>query len=235
MEQTHAAALPPAASRSRGVADASHPARHDTGHILAGDNARSGAAGDHHTHPGKRREFRWGTGYADTTASNGVMRTGIFYRSEVLNLSNADLATLSSLGITRDIDLRTPAEIAATPDRVPNDAVYINVNIFGTPSEPPPGSPSTPAAAAAQFAAQYRTFVTNPVERQGFGTVLIDLANAHGSALYYCSEGKDRTGWSSALLQSIADVSPAAIMKGYLATDQYEAQQTASRVSAASQ
>src|SRR5690242_17268702 len=37
-----------------------------------------------------------GSGFADTTANNGVMRTGVFYRSEVLNVSNADLATLSS-------------------------------------------------------------------------------------------------------------------------------------------
>ena len=35
-----------------------------------------------------------GTGFADTTANNGVMRTGVFYRSEVLNLSNPDFATL---------------------------------------------------------------------------------------------------------------------------------------------
>src|SRR5689334_8592724 len=53
-----------------------------------------------------------GTGLANATAHDGVMRTGIIYRSEVLNVSNADLATLSSLHITRDIDLRTPSEIA---------------------------------------------------------------------------------------------------------------------------
>ncbi|HTI83756.1 MAG TPA: tyrosine-protein phosphatase [Acetobacteraceae bacterium] len=173
-----------------------------------------------------------GSGFADTTANNGVMRTGVLYRSEVLNVSNADLATLSSLGLTRDIDLRTPAEIAATPDRIPTGAVYINVNIFGTPSPPPPGSPPTPQAAATQFAAQYRTFVTNPVERHGFGTVLIDLAHAPGSALYHCSAGKDRTGWTSALLQTIAGVSPAAIMNGYLATGQYEAHQIAVQLAA---
>ena len=171
-----------------------------------------------------------GTGFSDTTAHDGVMRTGVFFRSEVLSVSDADLATLSSLAITRDIDLRTPAEITATPDRIPNGAVYVNVNIFGTPYPPSPGSPPTPQAAAAQFAATYQTFVTNPVERQGFGTVLIDLAHAPGSALYHCTEGKDRTGWTSALLQSIAGVSPSAIMNGYLATDQYEAQQIASRL-----
>ena len=108
-----------------------------------------------------------GTGFADTTANDGVMRTGVFYRSEVLNVSNADLATLSSLHITRDIDLRTPSEIAMTPDRVPTGAAYTNVNIYGTPSPPPPGSLTTQAAAVAQFETQYRAFVTDPVERAG--------------------------------------------------------------------
>jgi hypothetical protein len=75
-----------------------------------------------------------GTGFANSTAHDGVMRTGVIYRSEELNVSNADLATLSSLHITRDFDLRTPSEIATTPDRVPAGATYINVNIFGTQS-----------------------------------------------------------------------------------------------------
>jgi protein-tyrosine phosphatase len=164
-----------------------------------------------------------GTGFADPTAHNGVMRTGVIYRSAALTVSDADFATLSALHITRDIDLRTPGEIAGAPDRVPLGATYINVNIFGTPSQPSSGSPATPAAAAAQAATGYRTFVTNPVERSGFGTVLIDLAHASDAALYHCESGKDRTGWTSALLQSIAGVPAATIMQDYLATNQYTA------------
>ena len=166
-----------------------------------------------------------GTGFADTAAQNGVMRTGVFYRSEVLNVSNADLAALSSLHITRDIDLRTPSEIAATPDRVPIGAVYSNANIYGTPAPPPPGPLATQAAAVALFESQYRAFVTDPVERAGFGAVLADLAHTSDAALYHCSAGKDRTGWTSVLLQSIAGVAPATIMNGYLATNLYEAGQ----------
>jgi protein tyrosine/serine phosphatase len=171
-----------------------------------------------------------GTGSADTTANNGVIRTGVFYRSEVLNVSNADLATLSSLHIALDIDLRTPSEIAMRPDRVPNGATYVNVNIYGTPSPAPLGTPTTAAQAVAQFESQYRAFVTNPVERAGFGTVLIDLAHAGESALYHCSAGKDRTGWTSALLQSIAGVAPVTIMNDYLASNRYEAGKIAAEV-----
>ena len=173
-----------------------------------------------------------GTGFADITAHNGVMRTGVFYRSEVLNVSNADLATLSALHITLDIDLRTPSEIAMTPDRVPSGATYVNVNIYGSPSPPQSGTPTTAAQATAQFASQYRAFVTDPVQRAGFGTVLIDLAHSDESALYHCSAGKDRTGWTSALLQSIAGVAPATIMNDYLASNRYEAGKITSELAA---
>lgn len=171
-----------------------------------------------------------GTGFADTTANNGVMRTGEFYRSEVLSLSDADLATLSSLHITLDIDLRTPTEISAARDRVPLGATYINVNIYGSPSPPPVGSPATTAAAIAQFQGMYQAFVTNATERTNFGTVLTDLAHSDIAALYHCSAGKDRTGWTSALLQSIADVPLPTIMNDYLATNQYEASEIAAQL-----
>ena len=47
-----------------------------------------------------------GTGFADTTSNNGVMRTGVIYRSDVLALNGADLATISTLHIALDIDLQ---------------------------------------------------------------------------------------------------------------------------------
>jgi len=109
-----------------------------------------------------------GTGFANPTAHDGVMRTGVFYRSEVLNVSDADLATLTALHLAQDIDLRTPSEIATTPDRVPPGTTYRNVNIYGTPSPPENGVPTSPAEAAAHFAAAYRNFVADPVQRAAF-------------------------------------------------------------------
>ena len=57
-----------------------------------------------------------------------------------------------------------------------------------------------------------------PVQRAAFGTVLLTLAHDSGPDLYHCAAGKDRTGWTSAILESIAGVSSATIMKDYLAT-----------------
>ena len=79
-----------------------------------------------------------GTGFADTTSHDGVMRTEVFYRSGRLHeLSDADWTTLSSLNIKLDIDLRTPSEVRQYPDRVPAGATWINVNIYGTDAPPP--------------------------------------------------------------------------------------------------
>lgn len=164
-----------------------------------------------------------GTGLVNPTSNFGLMRTGIFYRSSVLTLSSTDLATISRFGIGRDIDLRTPTEIAATPDVVPLGAMYTNINVSGLPSLPPtsPAVLASQAATLSTFQTGYRTFVTDPAMRAGFGTVLTTLAHDPGPDLFHCSDGKDRTGWTAALLESIAGVSPATIMQDYLASNTY--------------
>jgi protein tyrosine/serine phosphatase len=180
-----------------------------------------------------------GTGFVDTTSNNGVMRTGVFYRSEALSaLTSADSGTLfSKLRIGLDIDLRTPSEIQgpanppsspnAGADIYPDGVYYTKVNIYGTPSTPstltstPPVTDGT--TAGTYMTTTYQNFVTDPVQRAAFHTVLIDLANEADPALYHCSGGKDRTGWTSMLLQSIAGVSPTTIMQDYMASNNYMA------------
>lgn len=164
-----------------------------------------------------------GTGFANATSHNGIMRTGVFYRSTRLgDLSPDDLATISGLGISRVIDLRTPSEILAAPDvRLPG-ASAVNFNIYGTydPTKPPVTSVE---AVVAYSHSLYQGFVTDPVQRDALQSVLLDLANTSGSELYHCAGGKDRTGWVSAVLESIAGVSSQTLMNDYLATNLYSA------------
>jgi len=175
-----------------------------------------------------------GTGLANATSSNGVMRTGVFYRSEALTqLSAADWVTLSGLHISLDIDLRTPSEIAgpvtatapnAGMDWVPAGANYLNVNIYGSWSPPGPSSPiASPADSVGFFESLYRGFVGNQADRTGFHDALIAMATAQGAVLFHCSAGKDRTGWTAVLLQSIAGVPQVVILNDYLATNAYMA------------
>lgn len=174
-----------------------------------------------------------GTGYSNATNHGGVMRTGVFYRSTELGVIDADdLSTLSALGITRVIDLRTPSEVAALPDITPTGADEVYHNIYSTPSPASPvidpsASVDTNVANVRSYSyALYRDFVINPgnpVEQETLRAILLDLATTPGPVLYHCSGGKDRTGWVSTMLSSIAGVPPATIMLDYMATNSYTA------------
>ena len=151
-----------------------------------------------------------GTGFADTTSHGGAMRTGVFYRSSELHLlKDFDWTTISALNIKLDIDLRSPSQFIPEFDKVPNGATWINVDIFG--GNNPSGSPED----------MYSDFVSVKLEREAFRRVLLDLARSRDPALYHCEAGKDRTGWTSMLLQKIAGVSSTTIMKDYMASNKY--------------
>ncbi len=168
---------------------------------------------------------------AYSTAHDGTMRAGVFYRSNAITPSAADLATLNSLGIKAVYDLRTPSEIASTPDTMLNGATYQNIDIIGATTS---GSNITnisfnsAADAVAMMEQTNRAFVNDAGMRSQFGTLFNALASVDAAQLFHCTAGKDRTGWTAAVLQSIAGVDNATIMANYLATNDY----TAARVAA---
>jgi protein-tyrosine phosphatase len=182
-----------------------------------------------------------GSGSPDQTSNGGVMRMGTFYRSEALTqLTLGDWTILSGLNIGLDIDLRTPGEITGTPsimapnagaDWVPNGASYLNVNIYGSTNPPPTDNVTTPGQALTYMTNTYRGFASDTGEMANFRTVLLALANEEAAALFHCSGGKDRTGWTAMLLQTIAGVPSNTIMQDYLATNQYMAASIAAALS----
>lgn len=68
------------------------------------------------------------------TSSGLKLRRGVIYRSNALAPALPDLATLETLNIRADYDLRTPGEIAQQPDIPPSGASYLNINLLGTPT-----------------------------------------------------------------------------------------------------
>ncbi|MDH1011031.1 tyrosine-protein phosphatase [Pseudomonas nicosulfuronedens] len=172
-----------------------------------------------------------GTTTAYTTSNDGVMRSGVFYRSNALTPKGTDLAVLNSLGISNVYDLRTPSEIAGTPDTLPAGAAYQNIDIIGstTSGANVTNISFTSAAQAVEMMEETnRAFVSDAGMRGQFTTLFNELAAADGAALFHCTAGKDRTGWTAAVLLSIAGVDSATIMENYLATNDY----TAARVKA---
>ncbi|SDQ60478.1 Protein tyrosine/serine phosphatase [Pseudomonas sp. UC 17F4] len=172
-----------------------------------------------------------GTTHAYSTAHDGTMRSGVFYRSNALTPSPADLATLNGLGIKAIYDLRTPDEIAATPDTLIEGARYRNIDIIGnntSGADITRVSFTSAADAIAMMQETNRAFVNDAGMRGQFTTLFNELAAGDGAALFHCTAGKDRTGWTAAVLLSIAGVDSATIMDNYLATNDY----TAARVAA---
>ncbi|CAI8780477.1 protein-tyrosine phosphatase [Pseudomonas sp. IT-P2] len=167
-----------------------------------------------------------GTTTAYSTAHDGTMRAGVFYRSNALTPTAADLATLNGLGIKSVYDLRTPSEIASTPDTMPSGATYQNIDIIGSTTS---GANITTvsfksaADAIAMMQETNRAFVSDAGMRGQFGALFNELAGVDGAALFHCTAGKDRTGWTAAVLLSIAGVDNATIMSNYLATNDYTA------------
>lgn len=176
-----------------------------------------------------------GTTTAYTTANDGTMRSGVFYRSNALSGSAADIATLNTLGITAVYDLRTASEIAATPDSPLTGATYTNIDIIGSATsgaDITTVSVTSAAAAVAMMQDTNRAFVSDAGMRSQFATLFNDLASTDGAALFNCTAGKDRTGWTAAVLLSIAGVDSATIMANYLATNDYTATRVAATLAA---
>ncbi|MFI8079806.1 tyrosine-protein phosphatase [Kitasatospora sp. NPDC086009] len=78
--------------------------------------------------------------------------------------------------------------------------------------------------AAAMMTGLYRWFVTDPVARERFATVLRLLAAPDGAPLlFHCSAGKDRTGWTAAVLLTALGVDRETVFADYLLTNERSA------------
>ncbi|MFC5729221.1 MULTISPECIES: tyrosine-protein phosphatase [Nocardioides] len=160
-----------------------------------------------------------GPGYA--TADGSALRTGVFFRSNDLRLTDADHGLVQGLGLRTVIDLRSDLEIAAHPDPEVPGATPLRFDASGIPMEQVAQLASRDAAVALMQDV-YRSFVTHQRSRSAFGAVLTRLADG-GPQLFHCTAGKDRTGWVAALLLHIAGVDDPTIESDYLLTNAYAA------------
>ncbi|MBN3755090.1 protein-tyrosine-phosphatase [Paraburkholderia sp. Tr-20389] len=172
-----------------------------------------------------------GTAAGYPTVDGRVVRRNAFFRANALTENTADAAVLDSLGITAVYDLRTPAEIDRAADMLPANALYQKINVTGHEDVMMPAADSAASAVSSMEHAQ-RFYVTDPVQRAAFGSLLTQLATTPGPQLIHSSAGKDRAGWAAALLLSIANVPFDVIMQDYLLSNTYLANSISARVEA---
>lgn len=141
--------------------------------------------------------------FRDPSASSDHMISGVFYRSSRLtNASSKDVTKLSRLlkgGLI--IDLRETADRLASPDKSIPGTSRRNLPMTGTTN--------------------YTKFVRNKSDRIALGKVITAIANAKGRVLVHCTYGKDRTGWTVAMVMYAIGDSDTAVMNEYMKSSSY--------------
>lgn len=153
-------------------------------------------------------------GYRTTDGRD--VRTGLVFRSgDLSKATDADLANLTGRDLKVVDDLRTSFERGMSPDRVPAGAQENYDDIIG---QAPPQVLASTLSAGSDL---YRAFITAPGANDGFANVLRDIAYTDGSVLFHCTAGKDRTGWTSAVLLTILGVDRETVKYDYLLSNYY--------------
>lgn len=162
-----------------------------------------------------------------------IMKSGLLYRSESLHLySKAELETIKSLGIKSVIDLRTPEEVS---DNRYNSFKNSNINVLNISINPFPDKkvPTKRDFINRAFLKNSETIdladmMTGNYHRMAFDCskeikqILTFLSIEENlPAIIHCSAGKDRTGFISFLLQTLAGVETDAIHDDYLLTNNF--------------
>ncbi|WP_404960682.1 tyrosine-protein phosphatase [Streptomyces sp. 147326] len=172
------------------------------------------------------------------TWTGGKVRQGLVYRSDALSkLTDADVTTVSGLGLTKVVDFRIPMELQydgadrLPPGLAPTSRPVSDLGLYGTlVGAIASGDPVTQeqmlggGRAEAYMRDIYRTFVTSPENRAQFAATLREIADgSQGPILYHCTSGKDRTGWTSYVLLRALAVPEDTAERDYLASNTFRA------------
>ena len=141
-------------------------------------------------------------------ASGGTrLAWGRLFRSdELFRLKEADQQFLSTLDLRTVVDLRSPAEAAKRPDRLPAGSVYFNLPIYLGEAV----SRNAVMFFRHRLDRKFKRFYRDTLIDEGapvFGRLLRLVADpANLPLLFHCTAGKDRTGVAAMLLLHICGV-----------------------------
>ncbi|MFB6871475.1 tyrosine-protein phosphatase [Streptomyces sp. NPDC056323] len=179
------------------------------------------------------RNFRDIGGYR--TTDGRWVRPGLVYRSNKINsLTDAEQQRLLSQRLTLDVDLRNAVERHDDPDRLPAGVKYQVADVVslshGIRFHDSALMTLAEAIAAGLFSGSsdlgqsigYPFMVNFVGADYAFHDLLTAVAtNDSGATVYHCSSGKDRTGWSTAVLLTLLGVPRETVEADFLASNDY--------------
>ncbi|RKT04371.1 protein-tyrosine phosphatase [Streptomyces sp. 3211.6] len=171
-------------------------------------------------------------------AGGRTVRSGLVLRSAALDRLDLDAdPAMAALGLRTVIDLRSDAERADHPDRIPQGARLLVRDVLADKIS----EARMPAAAQlkdlladpvvaeehlgdgkarALFGSVYRSFVTTASAHAAYHTLLTEAADPQaGPLLFHCTAGKDRTGWGATVLLSVLGADDETLMAEYLSVN----------------
>jgi len=167
-------------------------------------------------------------GYANIRGQ--MVASGLLYRSGQLNVvSDAAQESLVRLGLSTVFDLRTAAECADLPDRLPAGVTVIHLDVLAD-------AVTSVAAHLADlfenpvvadellrsgkirehYVNTYKNLIGSDAACEAYGQMFRQIATLEGPALFHCTAGKDRTGWAAAALLSLLGVPEQIVLEDYL-------------------
>ncbi|MCF3182799.1 tyrosine-protein phosphatase [Streptomyces polychromogenes] len=171
-------------------------------------------------------------------AGGRTVRSGLVLRSAALDRLDLDAdPAVAALDLRTVIDLRSDAERADHPDRIPEGVRLLVRDVLAdkiTESRMPAAAQlkdllADPVAAdehlgdgkaQALFGSVYRSFVTTASAHAAYRTLLMEAADPDaGPLLFHCTAGKDRTGWGATVLLSLLGADDETLMAEYMAVN----------------
>lgn len=158
---------------------------------------------------------------------------GRFYRSDALNeLLTSEFPYIEGLGLKKVFDLRTDAEISKAKDNLPKNVLYEHFPIFsdenggmvkGLEQYLEKGS-LTSQEAENLLLEMYKSFASDDSEK--FNNLLHQVIIKDNYVnVFHCTAGKDRTGYTAAMILAILKVDRQTILDEYEMTNFYTADQ----------
>ena len=171
-----------------------------------------------------------------TSTTRGLIRPGRLFRAgELSHLDDTGRHQMTQLGITDVADLRSPPEVRSHGPGLVPDGVVIHLlpfveDVLPDGEEAPhehafarlmtekPDDESTSDAAARYMTEEYGRIALAPLARRAVHR-MVSLLGDERSLLVHCFAGKDRTGFTVAVVLEAAGLDRDAIMADYLASN----------------
>ncbi len=154
------------------------------------------------------------------TSGGARTRWGRVFRSDALVLEDQDFDSFAGLGIRVVYDLRSDAERATTPNRLPPGGYSNEAISLASEEAVRPAIEAGMDDGEAFLAGLYLSMLERcPSE---IGRILTGLADdSKLPAVFHCAAGKDRTGLVAAVLLSLLGVAEDAVLDDYQLTSLY--------------